>query len=368
MIAQFNRSAVLIGLLLGALVAAGGCGGNEIEITQYPPFFDPDDPAGNVKSIVILPFRNQAAGASGAKAGEAISEELAGMLAGSATYQKVYNRNDLRNLMDQQDLAIAAGGDSNAMATALRKRGAVDAMLTGAVTTYSSSSKRIMKEEPKIVGYNKKKMPIIKMVKVPATANEGIVTVAVSLIKIRDGAQIHSTGPLSGGHKVVGTGNVMSESECLLHARARVVSQAKDHFAVVRKRITVDSDAFLVASAYYEGEWDEEDEFTTMDTTAFVVLKLPNQCDRNRFTVKITREERREDLLTQGVHWKKGQQPAFIGSPDVVDAATHGIGVLKFSPRDLAEKAGGPGTYVAKFYAGPRPALEYEFDIESPDE
>jgi len=365
---QFNRSSVLTGLLLGAMAVAGGCGGEEIEIMQYPAFFNPDDPAGNIKSLVILPLRNQAAGASAARAGEAVSEELAGILSGTGTYQKVYNRNDLGNLMDQQDLAIAAGGDPNAMASALRKRGAVDAMLTGAVTTFNSSSKTIRKTQQQLVGFDKKKKPIYRTVTVNETTNEGIITMTASLIKIRDGAQIHSTGPVSGAFKSVGTGSVMSEAECLRRAMSQAVFQAKDQFAVTRKRILVDSDAFFVASAYYEGEWDEQDEFTTTDTTAFVVLKLPPQCDRNRFAVKISREERREDLMTQGIQWKKGQQPVHPGSGDLVNGASIGLCVLKFSPSDLAKKAGGPGTFVVKFYAGPRAALTYEFDIESPEE
>jgi hypothetical protein len=34
-----------------------------------------------------------------------------------------------------------------------------------------------------------------------------------------------------------------------------------------------------------------------------------------------------------------------------------------FSPRDVAAKGGGPGVYLAKFYAGPEPAMTSEFTI-----
>ena len=44
-----------------------------------------------------------------------------------------------------------------------------------------------------------------------------------------------------------------------------------------------------------------------------------------------------------------------------------GTELVNLSPRELAKKSG-PGDYVAKFFAGPSPAMTYEFEIESPDE
>jgi len=347
------------------MALAGGCGGEQIQILQYPAFFDPDDPSRNVKSLVVLPFRNQASKAAGARAGEAVSEELSGLLSGSGTYQKVYNRNDLSNLMDQQDLAIAAGGDSNAMAAALRKRGAVEALLTGAVTAYDSSSRTRTEMRQQFVGMNPQtKAPIYRPVMMQITTNEGTVTVTSALIRVRDGAQIHATGPVYGRYRSEGTGGVASEPECLRRATSQAVFGCREHFAVVRKTITVESDAFRVARAYYDGEWDEEDEFTTIDTEAFVVLKLPSQCDRNRFRISIVREGRQKDLFVAKVRWVNKTQPVHAGSELTANPCQVGLG-FRFSPRDLAQKAG-PGTYIAKFYAGPKPALTYEFDIESP--
>ena len=363
--AHFSRSSVLVGLLLGGMALAGGCGGEQIEIIQYPAFFDPDDPSRNVKSIVVLPFRNQASKAAGARAGEAVSEELSGLLSNSGTYQKVYNRADLRLLMDQQDLAIAAGGDSNAMASALRKRGAVEALVTGAVTAYDSSSRTRTELKQQLVGFNPQtKAPIYRPVMMQITSNEGTVTVTSALIRVRDGAQIHATGPVYGRYKSEGTAGVASEPECLRRATSQAVFGAKEHFAVVRKTVNVSGDALRVASAYYDGEWDEEDEFTTVDTEAFVVLKLPAQCDRNRFRIVIVREGRQKDLFVQKVRWVNKVQPVYAGSQLNANPSQVGLG-FRFSPKELAQK-GGPGTYVAKFYAGPRPALTYEFDIESP--
>jgi len=352
----------LAGLVLIGLLCVVGCG-QEIEILQYPEFYDPDDPAKNIKSIVVLPFRNQAPKATSSKAGEALSEELAGLIAQSNTYPKVYNRNDLRELMDQQDLQIAMGGDSNAIASALRKRGAVEAMVTGAVTFYSSTAPRHTRKPIQVPVYNPRTKRMTMQTRyVDMYSSSGHVTATASLIRIRDGAPVHSTGPAAGVCNVEAPSPV-SEDECLRRATNNAVYRLREHFVVVRKTVTVESDAFFTASSYYEGEWDETDEFTTAGKNAFVVLKLPPQCHRNRFKVKIAREGTREDLLVQVVRWHRGSQPVHAGSSEHVDGARIGLGVVTFNPKDIAAKGGGPGRYVAKFYAGPKPALTYEFDI-----
>ena len=359
------RGRGLAGVLLVVASLAAGCG-QEIEITQYPPFFDPDDPTKNIKTIVVLPFRNQAARAGSARAGEGVGEELAGLLGGTGTYMKVYNHNDLSALMDQQDLLIAGGGDPNALAGALRKRGAVEALITGAVTAYDSSSRTRTEMRQQMVGIDPRtKAPIYRPVMMQITTNEGTVTVAATLTRIRDGAPIHATGPVYGRYRSEGQSGVTSEPECLRLATSQAVFGTNEHFAVVRKTVTVDSDAFRVASAYYDGEWSEADEFTPADTQAFVVLKLPPVCDRNRFRITIVREDRQEDLFVQKVRWLKKSQPAHPGSAMQVDPGKIGIG-FAFNPSEIAKKGGGPGTYVAKFYAGAKPALAVEFDIEAP--
>ena len=359
--AQFCRCRTLVGLLLVAASLLAGCS-EQIEILQYPEFYDPDDPAKNIQKIVVLPFRNQTGKGSAASAGNAISEELAGMLSGSGTYQQVYNRNNLRELMDQQDLQIATGGDPNAMANALKKRGLVEAMITGAVTNYDSSSKTRTEMGQQFVGMNPRtKAPIYRPVMMQITTNEGTVTVAASMIRIRDARPIHATGPVPGHCRSEGA-SVISEAECLRRARMSAVNATKGQFAVVRKTVTVESDAFRVARSYYDGDWDEEDEFLPTDDKAYVVLKLPPQCDRNRFRITIVRLDQTTDLFVQKVRWVKGEQPVHPGGQPV-DPGKIGLG-FEFSPRKIAEKGGGPGTYVAKFYAGPKPALTVEFDIE----
>mgnify|MGYP006306483137 CR=1 FL=1 len=91
------------GSLLVAAALLTGCT-QEIQITQYPAFYNPDDPSTNVQSLAVLPFRNQAQDAEKDKAGDAVAENLAASLSGTGTYKDVYNRNNLSALFDEQDL------------------------------------------------------------------------------------------------------------------------------------------------------------------------------------------------------------------------------------------------------------------------
>ena len=315
------------------------------------------------KTVIVLPFRNQAAKAAQARAGQAISEELAGLLAATGTYDKVYNRNDLRDLVNPGDLRAVTGGDPAAIVTALRRRGIVEAMITGVVTSYESSSKRDVRESRKLVGFDPKtKLPLFKTVATPFTRNEGTVSVAASLIRVRNAKPIHAAAPILGRYRSEGAAGVVSEADCLRRACSSAVEAAREHFSFGFKRVTVTADVFRLARRYHEGEWEEADEFTTKDDKAFVVLKLPAECDRNMFRVTIVREDRKKDLFVQKIRWVKGFHPAHRSSDTDVIPGQIGIG-FDFSPSRIASMGGGPGTYIAKFYAGREPAMSLEFDI-----
>lgn len=361
---QLCRRSRVGALLLVAAALVAGCG-QEIEISQYPEFYDPDDPSKNIKSVVVLPFRNQAPRAGRTKAGEAMSEELAGLLGGSGTYAKVFNRKNLSNLMDQQDLHIAAGGDPTAMAGALKRRGAVEAMITGAVTFYTATPPKSYVIQVPVPTYNPyTRQWGIKLQNVTMYKSSAQVTATATLLRVGSGTPVHATGPATESHVADGLSPV-PESQCLALARGKVVSLLSHQFVVVRRRITVDSDAFLVASKYYDGRWTDEDEFTTNDDKAYVVLKLPSVCDRNRFRITIVREGGQDDLFVEKVRWLKGSQTVYPGGGVKADSAKVGMG-FEFNPSQIAAKGGGPGTYVAKFYAGPEPTLTVAFDIEAP--
>ena len=336
------------------LIAAGlsaGCG-KTITITQYPEFYDPDNPAKNIKSMVVVPFRNRAPGAKANTAGEAMSEELASMLSRSGSYRQVYNRNDLTALMDQQDLQIALSGDASAMTKGLRKRGKVETQLTGAVTAYASNTSKSTQQIPQMAwNPNTKTMYISGYRTVVITRNEGTVTATASLIRLADGRTIHATGPRHGRVESKGATPRASQQQCLRQAANQVVLRLLEEFAVVRKTIKVKGDAFKTASGQFDGKWDHTKKFR-LSGKLWVVLRLPDSCDRNRFQIKIARKDRRENLVIQNIRWKKGNSQRGIG--------------YEFDLRKIARLGGGTGDYVAKFYPGPEPKLLAKFKIQGP--
>ena len=97
------------------LAAAGLCGcSKEIPIVQYPAFWRPE-----LKSIAVTPFRC----ASGQEeAGNVLADKLAAALVANGTY-RVFNRNELKTILDERDLQIAFGQDSEAAAKQFQKLG-----------------------------------------------------------------------------------------------------------------------------------------------------------------------------------------------------------------------------------------------------
>jgi TolB-like protein len=336
---------VIVGLL-------GGCT-QQIEITQYPDFYNPDDPSTNIQSLAVLPFRNQAPDADKAKAGDAVAENLAGLLSQTKTYRDVYNRNNLSALFDEQDLQVLMGGDPAASADRFKKHTQVDAIVTGAVTTWASSTSRRTQQMPQYAFNPKtKQMYISHYLPVTITRNEGNVSVTATVTRVSDGAPIHSSPPMQGHFVSEGQSPTLDQFGCLRQASNIAVRGLLEQFAIVRKTITVPHSAFQTATDLYDGEWNYESTFKTTDKRMFVVLKLPDSCDRNRFRITIVREDQRNDLALQNIVWAEGKSQLGEG--------------YEFDPSEIARKGGGPGTYVAKFYPGPEPKLFAKFKIESP--
>ena len=92
---RFLRAASVC--ICGCLLVQAGCT-KEIWITQYPDFYQP----GQIKSVAVMPFRCPATPRS--TGGIIIADGLATALMSNGTYERVYNRNDLRALLAEHDL------------------------------------------------------------------------------------------------------------------------------------------------------------------------------------------------------------------------------------------------------------------------
>lgn len=335
--------AVLCTLLLLAMTVTG-CS-KKIWVTQYPSWYSPE-----LKTIAVVPFRNTT---SGQGAGEAISEQLARAMMANGTYN-VVSQSDVGAMSDQVDLMLyAGGGDAMAAAQTFSSLEKVQAILVGTVSTYSATTQRQHKREP-IYAYNKrtKQNYIAGYREYDHVRNEANVAVTAALIRVPDGRTIHATpGPMSASAWAEsGSGGSSPNRDpygCLADASRHVVGQLVREFAVTRQEISVSPDDFRTAQELYENKWDFSNEFAANDEEAYVVLKLPAVCDRNKFHITIVRKDEREYLFEHDFAWD----------------AKYGQFGYHFSPKSVAQAGGGPGRYVAKFYCGQEAILEHDFKI-----
>ena len=333
------RNAIPFVCLVMAGAIPGGCD-KKLVITQVPTFYTPD-----LKVIAVAPFRNQTQWRG---ANEIIADQVAAGLMANGSY-KVFNRNDLKTVLDESDLNIALGADSVAAAGQLKKLTQVQAILVGTVTTYATTTNSQQKQDP-VYSYDRKGNAYVSGYRTYVhTRNEANVTVTATLIRVSDGSTIYAT-PEPAFARVWAEGSPPSKdtNACASEAAGTVAANLVSTFAPTRREIKVDENkALRIASELYDNKWTYQDTFQQTDEKMFVVVALPSSCDRNRFRVTIIRKGERQDLVTQDIQWDKKHG---------------GFGYL-FSPKDIAAKGGGAGEYEVKFYSGPEPIMRRAFRI-----
>ena len=203
-----------------ALAGPGGCS-KKIQIVQLPEFYSP-----KLKTIAVVPFRNHS---SGRNAGKIISDELATAFMANGTYE-VFNRNDLKAVMDEKDLQIALGSDTSAAAGTFKKSARVQAILTGSVTSYSATS-NTQRRQRAIYGTDRRGNSYIQgYIPYDYTRNEANISVAATMIRVSDEAAIHVT-PVPAQARVYSEGSPPSKDPyaCISEATSRVVAQLVEH-------------------------------------------------------------------------------------------------------------------------------------------
>jgi hypothetical protein len=336
-----NRSSVLLATRCALLAATALAGCSEtLVITQIPEFYSPD-----LKAIAVAPFRNQTARKG---AGDIIADNLATGLMANGTY-KTFNRNDLKALMDENDLQIAMGGNSAAAAGKLKKLTQVQAILVGSVTTFAATSNSQPQQVPDYDTDRYGNSYVSGYHTVIHTRNEANVSVTASLIRVSDGTTIYATPqPLWARVWAEGSPPGKDVHACSSEASAMVAAQLLETFAPIRKQIKVDPHkALQTASELYDNKWTYQDTFKAADAKMYVVVALPASCDRNRFRLVVVKKDQREELASQDIKWSKEHA---------------GFGYT-FSPGKIAAK-GGPGEYEVKFYSGPEPVMRRKFTIQ----
>ncbi len=335
---NFGRK-VLLALLAGAVSTAAGCS-KKIWVIQTPDFYTPD-----LKTVAVVPFRNQT---DWTGAGDIISDKLAAALMANGAY-RVFNRNDLRTLLDEQDLQLAFGSDDAAAAQTLAKLGNVQAVLVGTVTTYAATSNSQRRQDPIYATDRQGNRYVAGYRRYVYTRNEGNVQATASLLRTADGTTIAATAePAWSRVWAEGSPPRKDAQACVAEAAASTVRQLVEQFAPVRKQVSINaSKALRTASELYDNKWTFTDTFAATDEQMYAVVELPPACDRNPFKLTVVRKDERTDLAVQEFRWDK-QYRAY--------------GYL-FNPAEIAAKGGGPGEYEIKFYSGPEPVLRRKFRI-----
>ena len=339
-----NRSVKFAGACTCLFAAAlAGCT-KDIWIVQYPAFYQ----KGQIESIAVMPFRCPAAPRS--TGGIIIADGLAAALMNNGTYQRVYNRSDLRALLAEHDLKdLFSDTPTTKGLAALRKATDAQAIIVGSVSTYSATTRNEPKQMPIygtdangnliIIGYNRYVL----------TRNEANVSATAALLRVSDGSTIYAVPAPAAGHMwAQGSPPQYDPNACLSFAVNQVVRQMLERFAVVRRKIKVDPNkALRTASELYDNKWVWKDTFKADEEKMFVVVKLPASCDRNRFRLVVVRKDTREELAAMDIEWTKKY-------------GAYGYG---FSPKSIAQAAGGPGEFTIKFYSGPEPVMTRNFRI-----
>ena len=120
-------------------------------------------------------------------------------------------------------------------------------------------------------------------------------------------------------------------------------------------RVKLKSKMLVLATAYFDGRYDEVKEVSpTLETIQVVVRDLPEECDRNDFHVAISAEGGRANLFDEAFTWSGTSGPE---------------GISYQVPVQILKDAGGRD-FVAKLYSAgnPEPVLERKFKLDIPKE
>jgi hypothetical protein len=346
-----NRAAWAV-LLTGMIAAAGGCN-EKITIYRCPPFWTPQ-----IRSVAVVPFSApRAAGPAGVN----IADELAAALATNPAYKDVYNRGHFRHLLDEKRVRSSMTDDPDAMqrlGASFKKWGKAQTILVGRVTQYTATKRDTPKQDPQYVWNNTtQQMQIAGYRRYIHTRYEAHVSVTAWLIDVATGRRLHATPGAVKGFAWAQSGYGGSAPKrdangCLAVATNFVVAELLKQFGVTLAEIKInrDKDFVLATGPAYDNKWPTTNSFSASDDKGVIVLRLPPVCDRNRFRITIVRKGTKVDVVDMNnVVWQRKYPAAGKG--------------YEFSPRDVAAKGGGPGVYLAKFYAGPEPAIIREFTI-----
>ncbi|MBT3200101.1 MAG: hypothetical protein HN350_09310 [Phycisphaerales bacterium] len=335
-------------MALIAITAMSGCT-RDLHIVKYPIFWDH-----SLRNIAVTPFQNAT---QMPYIGTQVSSDLATQLQISGSYDAVYDRAQLAQHLSEQELQIACGGDPNQAAAAMSKVPRVQAILSGVVTTCNwPHTRRDTTVTTERVRGRRGRIHI-RHIEHHVYTNEAEIKANASLVRITpSGPQTVHAAPVHAYVKSEGEIPELTRDACLTAAREQILQALLNEFAITPMTIRVEpSETFFTAAGQpYAGKWPKSKKFSiSQDRDIVLTLILPKICERNKFTITVSRKDALSDLINYEVFWTNEMTTSPAGKQFV------------FNPAELAKTGGGPGDYVFRLYTSrPTPDIEHKIKIE----
>jgi len=320
------------------MAALAGCGRSMV-ITQYPSFYTQD-----MRTVAVLQFDNESLRP---RAGHFVTRRFTAALKENGTYE-VLGSKDASAIAKAQAANPADPAELKAVAVRFKEAGNVQVFIVGSVKTFTSASYVYRWSEP---GFGYRYYRFGTHWYYPTdfyVHNEARVSVAARLVLVDDGTVLAETPELSATVFSRGDPPHLTPDECAAKATGQVIDEMLECFAAVKKQVVISPKKNLRTARRREGGgWQFTDKFSPDDEAMYVIVKLPDECDRNRFRVAISREGHKEALAGEDFVWSKQDESR----------------QLKFSPNELHAKAGA-GDYRVTFYSGPDRVLAVDVKIK----
>jgi hypothetical protein len=340
-------------VLLPTLMALVGCGGGKALIVHHPNW--------NYEAyerIAVLPGSTLEPQAMTDAA--RLADQLETYLAGNGAFE-VVSRANLRDVMQEQDLAKIPDmvDQGTAMPTGMIR--IAQAIVDTRITEYRLTRTRQIEQVP--VYARDRKGRVIRRNGQPIVTGHQNVPVFTHAAEVGGSVRVIDTATsqiLMSRATRVAPRPLTSRGEPPRATPEQIAAQAVQAMAVefyqtiapTRMEVRLKGDMLIVATGYFDGEYDETDKLSpALDSFLLVVRNLPEECIRNQFRVAISPKDGRMNLVDETFEW---------------DGANGRRGLSFEVPMALLQ-GGGADEFEAKLYSGrdEKPVLERGFRIES---
>jgi hypothetical protein len=276
-----------------------------LQITQYPEFYNTD-----LQVVAVAPFKDRTEHPS---VGEMISNRLADALGSHFT---IVPPDKLKIFMSESDLNAAIGIGGVEKLQKLKTLSGAQAIIVGSVETYGTG----MDDDGNF---------------------DGLVRVSVSMISTTDGTAICVFPAVCGYY------SSKTDEDVLAKATSDAIREAAAKFAPSLREIRVQPGKTLrTAVKNSRDKWVYTEKFDAAGKL-YVVVSLPESCDRNFFRVAVVRKGKSDELAAQEILWNRKNPELRIA----------------FDVNEIVEKGGGPGEYEVLLCSGNQSAIRHGIRI-----